>query len=223
MVLSPRADRPANATDGEGKPKRLRAMLQLVAKLCAVLLAIGATRSSLADQYHVPTGSMWPTIEPGDRIFVVKTAYGLRVPFTGARLFDRVGPHRGDVVVFDDPRGGPIPLVKRVVALGGQTVSVKRGVLYVDGEAQPIERLDDGRLVEHLGTLVHEAGGRDFDDFPSMRVPKGHVFVMGDNRPSSFDSRFLGSVPETLVLGQVLGVFFRGEGLEWERFYRTIR
>jgi signal peptidase I len=205
------------------RSRRLRDVLGKAARLCVVVLAIGATRASLADQYHVPTGSMWPTIEPGDRIFVVKTAYGLRFPFTSAWLFDRGGPGRGDVVLFEDPRGGPIPLVKRVVALSGQTVRVRRGVLYIDDEPQRMEKLEDGRLIEHLGSLVHEAGGRDFEDYGPVTVPQGHLFVMGDNRPASLDSRFMGTVPRALVVGQVLGVFFRGEGLDLERLYRSIQ
>jgi signal peptidase I len=206
-----------------GHRRRLKKALGTAAKFGALLLALGAARSSVADQYHVPTGSMWPTIEPGDRIFVAKTAYGLRFPFTSALLFERGGPARGDVIVFADPRGGPIPLVKRVVALAGQTVGVRRGVLFVDEEAQPIEKLDDGRILEHLGPLVHEAGGRDFEDYGPVTVPKGHVFVMGDNRPASLDSRFMGTVPRSLVVGQVTGVIFRGEGLQIERVYRSIQ
>jgi signal peptidase I len=180
-------------------------------KLGALLLALTAARSSLADQYHVPTGSMWPTIEPGDRIVVAKMAYGLRIPFTDVNLLDRGGPSAGDVIIFRDPRGGPIPLVKRVVATEGQSVRVERGILYIDGRPQRIEKLSDGRLVEHLDGHSHESGGRDFEDYGPIVVPHDHLFVMGDNRPASLDSRMLGTIPRSLVRGRVLGVLFRGE------------
>jgi len=204
--------------------KRLLAVLfSRTCKFLALVFVLTAARASLADQYHVPTGSMWPTIEPGDRIFVAKMAYGLRVPFTDAWLFHHKSPRPGEVVVFADPRGGAIPLVKRVVATAGQTVAVKRGILYIDGRAQRIERLPDGRFLEHLGSLAHESGGRDFEDFGPAVVPSDHLFVMGDNRPASLDSRIMGTVPSALVRGQVLGILFRGEGLDWERLFRWIQ
>lgn len=218
-MLPPSGDEARSRTNRE----RVRRVLAMVGKALALLLVLGATRSSLADQYHVPTGSMWPTIEPGDRIFVAKAAYGLRIPFTRARLFDVDGPRLGEVVLFDDPRGGPIPLVKRVVALEGQTVAMRGGVLFVDGVSQPIEKLEDGRIVEHLAGLEHESGGRDFEDYGPIVVPKGHMFVMGDNRPASLDSRMMGTVPRSLLLGRVVGVLFRGEGMDWDRIFRWIR
>ena len=214
----------ARATEeNAGRGQRLRRLLRTPLRLVALVVLLGATRSSLADQYHVPTGSMWPTIEPGDRIVVAKAAYGLRLPFSGFRLFDGDGPRLGDVVLFDDPRGGAIPLVKRVVALEGQTVAMRGGVLTIDGQPQRMEVLGDGRIVEHLGAVEHEAGGRDFEDYGPVVVPKGHMFMMGDNRPASLDSRMMGTVPRSLLLGRVLGVAFRGEGIEWERVFRWIR
>ncbi|MDC0741510.1 signal peptidase I [Polyangium mundeleinium] len=205
------------------RKRLLAALFKRTLKFVALVFVLTAARASLADQYHVPTGSMWPTIEPGDRIFVAKAAYGLRVPFTDAWLFHHRSPRPGEVVVFADPRGGAIPLVKRVVATEGQTVAVKRGILYIDGRPQRIERLPDGRFLEHLGGLAHESGGRDFEDFGPAVVPRDHLFVMGDNRPASLDSRVMGTVPSTLVRGQVLGVMFRGEGLDFERVFRAIR
>jgi len=210
------------AQEREPVGRRVAKRLGTALKIVALIFVLTLARSTLADQYHVPTGSMWPTIEPGDRIFVAKVAYGLRIPFTDIYLFDRGGPAPGDVVVFGDPRGGPIPLVKRVVATEGQTVSVRSGILYIDGNVQPIERLDDGRLLEHLGSHSHESGGRDFEDYGPVVVPAGHMFVMGDNRPASLDSRMMGTVPRELVRGQVLGVLFRGESLDFDRVFQSI-
>lgn len=227
-VAMPQPERPPQdaresfTNEKEPVGRRVARRLGTVLKVAALIVVLTIARSTLADQYHVPTGSMWPTIEPGDRIFVAKLAYGLRIPFTDIYLFDRGGPTPGDVVVFGDPRGGPIPLVKRVVATEGQTVSVRRGILYIDGSAQPIEALEDGRLVEHLGPHAHESGGRDFEEYGPVVVPAGHMFVMGDNRPASLDSRMMGTVPRELVRGQVLGVLFRGESLDFDRVFQPI-
>ncbi len=219
----PEATEDAEARAASRRKRLVVALFKHTCKFLALVVVLTAARASLADQYHVPTGSMWPTIEPGDRIFVAKAAYGLRIPFTEAWLFHRSGPRPGEVVVFADPRGGAIPLVKRVVATEGQSVAVKRGILYIDGRPQRIEKLSDGRFLEHLGSLAHESGGRDFEDFGPAVVPPDHLFVMGDNRPASLDSRVMGTVPRALVRGQVIGVLFRGEGLDFERVFRWIR
>lgn len=188
--------------------RRAARALRGVLKIVAVIAILTMGRSTLADQYHVPTGSMWPTIAPGDRILVDKSAYGLRVPFTDHFFLERGGPDVGDVVLFADPRGGSTLLVKRVVALPGQTVMLREGVLYVDGVAQRIERRADGTMVEHLGVVTHAAGERDLTAFGPVVVPPDHLFVMGDNRAASLDSRAMGAVPRQLLRGRVLGIVY---------------
>jgi signal peptidase I len=193
--------------------RRAASALARFAALCAgLVLALTLARAVLADQYHVPTSSMWPTIAPGDRIFVDKLAYGLRVPFTDRWLIARAAPRPGDVVVFADPRGGRIPLVKRVVAVAGQTVAVRRGVLLVDGAPQEIEVLGDGQLIERLAGVAHAAGSLDLEAFGPVVVPFEHVFVMGDNRAASLDSRDMGAIPRRLLRGRVLGLLHHGNG-----------
>lgn len=192
----------------------------------AVLLTVvlSAARSSVADQYHVPTSSMAPTITPGDRIFVDKLAYGVRLPFTSTYVLDRGSPQPGDVVVFADPRGGPVPLVKRVVAVAGQTVSVQRGVLFIDGVPQRLEVLPDGQILEHLGAAAHGTGSLDLAPFGPAVVPADHLFVMGDNRAASLDSREMGTVPRNLVRGRVLGVTYHRDkdGIDSHRMLQAI-
>ncbi|EYF02408.1 signal peptidase I [Chondromyces apiculatus] len=193
----------------------------------AVALALFLTllRTTVADQYHVPTSSMWPTIAPGDRIFVYKLAYGVRLPFTSRYLMEAEDPHPGDVVVFSDPRGGAVPLVKRVVAVAGQTVAVQSGVLLIDGVPQTVEVLGDGQMLEHLGPTSHAAGSVDLAAFGPVVVPPDHVFMMGDNRASSLDSREIGSVPRQLIRGRVVGVLYHhreGEGLDAGRLLQAI-
>jgi signal peptidase I len=208
------SDLQADADDARrGLKKKSRKLWVRVARWTAVVapvaLVLTLARSTLADQYHVPTSSMWPTIEPGDRIFVSKAAYGLRLPFTNYFITGTEAPEVGEVVVFADPRGGPIPLVKRVVALEGQSVALVGGTLFVDGVAQMIEHLDDGRVIEHIGAHAHLSGSRDFEDYGPTVVPAGHIFVMGDNRAVSLDSRVIGPVALHLLRGRVVGTVYR--------------
>jgi signal peptidase I len=178
-------------------------------KLLSALGLFMAARSSLADQYLVPTGSMEPTILPGDRIFVDKLAYDLRAPFGSAVLLRRHEPARGDLVIFLDPRDKDTTFVKRVVALPGESVMMRGGTLFVDGEPQRLSMRADGRFTERLGAVVHAAGTRDPESFGPVIVPEGQLFVMGDNRLVSYDSRFLGAIPRELVRGKVVGVVYR--------------
>jgi signal peptidase I len=193
---------------------RLRALCAHFARFVvlsvAFALVLTLARGMLGDQYLVPTASMWPTIVPGDHIFVAKAAYGLRLPWAGACVGEG-GPAVGDVIVFADPRGGDTPLVKRVVALAGQTVALRRGVLHVDGAPQRLEALGDGRVVEHLGEAVHDVARVDDEDYGPVTVPGDAVFVMGDNRAVSLDSRSLGAISTRLVRGRVLGAVLRYE------------
>ncbi|MCC6555639.1 MAG: signal peptidase I [Polyangiaceae bacterium] len=217
---------PAPQDPPASRARRALASLRRLAFRCiAFALLLTLARATLADEYHVPTGSMWPTIAPGDRILVDKLAYGVRLPFTDFQVITRTGPRPGDIIVLADPRGGPIPLVKRVVAVAGQAVEARAGLLYIDGAPQRLERLDDGSLIEHLGPTRHASGHPDPDAFGPVLVPAGHVFVMGDNRASSLDSRTMGAVPSSLVRGRVVGVLYHegASGFDPDRLLLAIQ
>src|SRR5690606_24612484 len=109
-----------------------RALLSEALALVVLLALMTAARSTLADHYYVPSGSMEYARLPGDSVIVDKTAYGLRIPLTKIDLVDGDGPERGDIAVFDSPRDGT-RLIKRIVAVGGDLVSVKDGLLTVNG------------------------------------------------------------------------------------------
>jgi signal peptidase I len=177
----------------------------------AVVLTV---RSSLADHYHVPSGSMLPSLHEGDRIAVEKCAYSLRLPLTHLRVARYEQPSRGDMVVLESPESG-IVLVKRVVAVGGDLVAVRQGRISLNGTPVPIQR-NDGELLEELGPIPHVVhigdGGPDFG--PAL-VPADHVLVMGDNRGNSHDGRSFGFVPVDAVLGRVMGVFVREGSPTW--------
>lgn len=199
--------------------RRLVHLLRTLAPIAATALVVLSARASLADHYVVPTGSMQPTVWPGDHVLVDKRAYGLRVPFAGWELTEGERPQRGDVVVFDSPEDGR-RLLKRVVAVGNDVIEVRGGRLWLSG--QPAAADDAvGRPAEHLGDHVFRldlsrGGGPDYGP---QRVPPGHVVVMGDFRGNSRDSRVYGPIPESALYGRALGVFWRaGEGPVWEAF-----
>lgn len=187
---------------------RLREYLPVV--LTAVLLM--AARSSLADHYVVPSGSMQPTLVPGDRVLVDKRAYGLRVPFTRLELAPGGRVRRGEVVVFDAP-DTRMRLIKRVVAVGGDRVEVRQGRVFVNG--RPAGRGADTEQYDGR-TVRLDLGLGGGPDLPPTRVPEGALLVLGDARGNSRDGRWFGFVREDDVYAHALGVYFRArEGFVW--------
>jgi len=172
-----------------------------------------AARSSLADHYVVPSGSMEPTLLPGDRVLVDKHAYGFRLPFTLLKL-SQGEPARGDIVVFDSPDDGT-RLIKRLVALPGDLVEVRGGHVTINGTpAASDPRSPDELLDRRAVTLNLNFGGGP--DVAPTRVPPGQVFVLGDARGNSRDSRYFGYVPESAIYARAARVYYRSQaGFVW--------
>ena len=175
----------------------------------AFALVLMSARSSLADHYVVPSGSMQPSVEIGDRILVNKAAYGLRVPFSSTYLTRFAGPAIGDVVVLDAPDEDKV-LLKRVVGVPGTRVEVRGGRVRIDGKLAPVEPRGDG-LFEQLGAADHalrltDGGGPGWGP---VTIPEDRYLVMGDNRGDSRDGRFFGLVTREAILGRAVGVFWR--------------
>ena len=193
---------------------RLRRVAREVLVLSVLVTGILAGRSVLADHYYVPSGSMEQTLHVGDRVFVDKRAYGVRLPFTSIKLTAGRGVKRGDVVIFDSPLDGK-RLIKRIVAIGGDTVAVHSGRLQVNGhwlddlETPGTERF--GNRVVQLN--MKSGGGSDV----RLVVPPGSVLAIGDHRGNSVDGRRFGPVPESAVYGRAIAVYFRrGDGFGWQ-------
>jgi signal peptidase I len=186
------------------------------ATLALFLLLLALARTSLANHYQVPSGSMEPNLRPGDRVVVNMLAYGLRVPFTDVELIDRGEPQRGDVVVFKSPDDGT-RLIKRVVAVGGDRVALIDGRLWIDGQPLHDANASD---IEHFGDRdvpldLRHGGGPDIFD---TTVPQGMALVLGDHRGNSRDGRYFGLVPMASLYGKAVAVYWRtGEGPGWTK------
>ena len=239
-----------------------------IAVLIAVLL-----RFFVLEAFKIPTGSMIPTLEVGDHIFVNKFIYGLRVPLSNESWFARWGsPERGHVIVFRYPKKPSKDYIKRVVAIAGDKVMVRGHDVWVNGkklnhtDQKAFEERDrDLGYVSYTSYAEQSAGG-EFDytvqyqkggnslrrfpyEDPLRRAPyrdpqldglhcpprsegsqyctvePGFVFVMGDNRDNSEDSRAWGGVPHRLVKGRAMFVWFSWgpDGIDWGRFGKAVR
>ncbi|MBN2591126.1 MAG: signal peptidase I [Sedimentisphaerales bacterium] len=188
-----------------------------------VIFVVIPFKSSLADWNWVPTGSMNPTILEGDLIFVNKLAYDLRVPLTLHRIAKWSDPKRGDIVVCFSPEDG-VRLVKRVIALPGDTVSMVNNTLFINGESLDYTDIDK-KYQEYLPDKIKQNSKMAMEDldghnhavmsfpafnamrtFPEITIPEGSYFVMGDNRDNSKDSRMFGVVDRKHIIGQAKGV-----------------
>lgn len=288
----------------------------------AILIAL-FLRAFVVEAFKIPSGSMIPTMEIGDHIFVNKFLYGVRIPFTRTKFFDFRKPRRGEVIVFINPCFPDKDFIKRIVAVGGDTVEMRCDALYINGEAVPQKLVEDGdtctywdykedidlwrqercsRYVETIDGTAFEtlyepyrpgrdrerqqrqgnahgamAGLRGMQDFPNLQysppqvpscdsdfkytgeasdaslgrieaststpeqredtgicaqtmhyvVPEGHVFVMGDNRDNSSDSRRWGPVPLENIKGKALFIWWSSKpaeagGIQWQRIGKVV-
>jgi signal peptidase I len=180
-------------------------------------------RTFVVQAFRIPSESMEETLLVGDFLFVNKLEYGPKVPFTRLRLPGWREPRHGDVIVFQWPQDPTKDFIKRCIATGGQTVKLEHKQVYVDGR----------RLVEpyarHESRTEEPAGYTPRDNYSPPTVAPGELFMMGDNRDNSNDSRFWGTVPMDLVKGRALFIYFSTGGTRWwnglfhVRFDRLLR
>jgi len=149
--------------------------------------------------FRIPSPSMEDTLLVHDFLFISKLTYGPNIPFTHTRLPGLRHPRAGDIIVFQNPMNPKEDYIKRCVAVGGQTVEYKNKVLYVDGVRK------DEPYVKHIDPNL-EPGIRD--NYGPVRVPSGELFMMGDNRDNSMDSRYWKFLPEKLIRGKAAFIYF---------------
>jgi signal peptidase I len=215
--------------------KPVRPWVKTIAEFAGIVLVITIGKAAIAEPYYVPSGSMEPTLLIGDELVATKFPYGystasLPLVFTLPRTERILGalPQRGDVVVFRLPADRSQVWVKRVIGLPGDRVQMRDGRLFINGEETGLKRDsaapfvdEDGRTatryIETLpGGRTHPilklSGYNYLDDTPEVTVPKGHIFVMGDNRDNSADSRIsaasggVGLLPVDDLIGRVEGI-----------------
>lgn len=205
-----------------------------------MLLVVTSLRSALADWNDVPTGSMKPTIEEGDRVVVNKLAYDLKIPFTTIELLKWGNPQRGDIVVLFSPVDG-IRLVKRVVGIPGDRVEMRDNELFINRIAARWREVGSEIDREQGSTLVAEENlaGRSHEvmftpQIPAVRsfgpviVPSGRYFVMGDNRDNSNDSRYIGLIDRQSIVGKATAVAFSFDRSHYfaprfDRFFKPLQ
>jgi len=182
----------------------------------ALVIAL-VVRTLLLQAFKIPSGSMENTLLIGDHIFVNKFVYGYHVPYTKGRILSFTTPKRGDIVVFVFPEDPSKDFIKRVVGTPGDVVEVRQKTVFVNGAplVEAYTRFADGRNPD--GFL------RIRDNMLPVRVPDGKLFMMGDNRDRSYDSRFWGFVDMDAVIGKALFIYFSidwNRGVRWTEVWR---
>ena len=181
--------------------------------IVALVLAL-IIRTFVVQAFKIPSGSMEPTLEIGDHILVNKFIYGIKIPFTSINLLPWESPQRGDVMVFIYPLEPEKDFIKRVIGVAGDTVRIVNKKLYINGV-----EVSDPHAVYKEDTILPGGGdAQKRDNFGPVTVPKGNLFVLGDNRDRSLDSRFWGFVPLEDVKGKAFIIYW-----SWDRQETTVR
>lgn len=171
----------------------------------AILLAIVIAffiRTFVIQAYKIPSGSMKPTLQIGDHILVSKFNYGVKLPFLRSTLIPIGTPKRGDILVFIYPEDRSKDFIKRLVGLPGDTIEIRNKKILLNGLP-----LNDAHGV-YVDNLIIPASVQPRDNFGPVTVPAESIFVMGDNRDESYDSRFWGFVKMQDVLGKALIIYW---------------
>ncbi len=211
-------------------------IIKFFRELALPLLLVWLIRSFVLQPYRVPSGSLMPTIYPGDLIMVQQYAYGLRWPLNGRVLWPVGQPQRGDLALFHCPVDPTVIYIKRVIGLPGDHVVYAQQQLYINGQRIERQWLAQERDIstpwlnlveryqEQLGDRAHDIylGETDSGLGCDFRVPAGHYLMLGDNRDNSSDSRVWGLVPDKLLIGKAMAVWISWDStnhrIRWERF-----
>ena len=197
-------------------PPRAKSAVREYAEALAIALMLAlCIRSFVVQAFKIPSGSMLPTLQVGDHILVNKFIYGVRLPVVGSRLIAFSSAQRGDVVVFVYPVDRSKDFIKRVVGVGGDVIQIRNKQVYINGEVWNDRHayFADGAAGGH--------GSSPRDNYGPVTVPAGQIFVMGDNRDRSYDSRFWGFVDLNEVTGKAFVIYWSWDGDDhWVRWNR---
>jgi len=206
----------SHPVEGEGRKARSKSIVReyLEAIVIALLLAL-FIRAFVVQAFKIPSGSMKETLLVGDHILVNKFIYGIKIPFQEKEMIDFGDPRRKDIIVFIYPQDPSKDFIKRVVGGPGDTVEIVDKQVYVNGKPldEPYKQHTDPRIIP--GRINPR------DNMAPLKVPPGKLFVMGDNRDESYDSRFWGTVDISKVKGKAFIIYWswnkESSGVRWGR------
>jgi len=179
--------------------------------IIAILIAL-FIRTFVVQAFKIPSGSMKETLLIGDHILVNKFIYGIKIPLIRKTLIPVSAPKHGDVVVFIYPVDRSKDFIKRVIALGGDTIEIRDKQIFLNGE------IYSDTFGVYKDTLIQPRSLQPRDNFGPVTVPEDHIFVMGDNRDQSYDSRFWGFVKMEDVRGKAFMIYW-----SWNRIDHSVR
>ena len=191
------------------KKKKSRLRENIEAIIIAVILAL-FIRTFVIQAFKIPSGSMKETLKIGDHILVNKFIYGIKLPFTQTTLVPVTNPKRGDIVVFKFPEDPSKDFIKRVIGVAGDVIEIRNKKVYVNHK---LLNHDHGI---HTDSYIFPASVQPRDNFGPVVVPPHSLFVMGDNRDQSYDSRFWGFVNLKAVLGKALIIYWSWDSKDFD-------
>ncbi|MBW2592511.1 MAG: signal peptidase I [Deltaproteobacteria bacterium] len=188
--------------------------------LIAIVLAL-FIRTFVVQAFKIPSGSMKETLQIGDHILVNKFLYGVKLPFVDKTIIPLKDPKRGDIVVFKFPKEPDKDYIKRVVGVAGDIISIRNKKVYVNGQLQKNPH------IMHTDPRIYQAIVQPRDNMKPRTVPPDSIFVMGDNRDNSYDSRFWGFVNLKAVRGKAFIIYWSWNsedfGVRWNRLGNLLK
>jgi signal peptidase I len=210
-----------NSTGNEASaPKRGHLRENIEAILVAILIAL-FIRTFVVQAFKIPSGSMKQTLQIGDHILVNKFIFGVKIPYWNKTIISLKSPQRGDIIVFKYPVDPQKDFIKRVIGVGGDVIESRDKQLFVNHE-----RVNHDFGV-HTDPHILSGGNKPRDNFGPLTVPENSLFVMGDNRDESFDSRYWGFVDLKAVSGKAFIIYWSWDklnfGVRWNRLGQILR
>ena len=197
---------------------RLRENVEAI--VVAIILAL-FIRTFIVQAFKIPSGSMKETLQIGDHILVNKFIYGVKLPYLQTTLIPIKNPQRGDIVVFEFPENKDKDFIKRVVCVAGDVVEVRNKQVSVNGALQ------QGSFIVNSDTHIFPGNLQPRDNFGPVTVPEHSLFVMGDNRDHSYDSRYWGFVDLKAVKGKAFIIYWSWDkdnfGIRWGRLGNILK
>ena len=201
-------------------PQKSHLRENIEAILVAILIAL-FIRTFVVQAFKIPSGSMKQTLQIGDHILVSKFIFGVKIPYTNKTIIPLKSPQRGDIIVFKYPVDPNKDFIKRVIGVGGDVIESRDKQLYVNHK-----RVNHDFGV-HTDPHIFSGDNKPRDNFGPITVPENSLFVMGDNRDESYDSRFWGFVDLKAVNGKAFIVYWSWDkqnfGVRWNRLGRILR